>query len=43
MGPWLFLRSAQAQEKILLALKSGKYGKGEEKTHNCAYFLGTLR
>lgn len=43
MGPWLFLRSAQAQEKRLLALKWGNYGKGEEKPHNCVYFLGTLR
>lgn len=43
VGPLLFLWLAQAQEKILLALKSDSYGKEEEKTHNCVYLLGTLR
>lgn len=42
MGPWLFLRLAQAQEKILLALKPDNYGKEEEKPHSCTYLLGTL-
>lgn len=43
MVPDCFSGWHRLKKKNLLALKSGSYGKGEEKTHNCAHFLGTLK